>query len=105
METRISTLPRKQYEFGGNALIFELKYIRTKILSEFIFKKEIKKDFDKIQRLIEKLNNECNPAKVFCYFIVFTKTLNYCTAFTQFIRDKGESENYKFIIKSAELDF
>lgn len=105
MESRISTLPRKQYSFGGNAVIFELKFNRTKRLSKSTMLREIEYDYNKIQGLFEKLRNEGNPGRVFCYFVIFTKTSDYCNEFNEFIQEHKESENHKFIIKSAELTF
>lgn len=105
LDNIISTLPNKQYEFGGNAIIFELKFIRTRTLTKKDFHKQIKKDFDKIQNLFQKLSEEGNPGRIYCYFLIFTKTKNYCAEFNKFFKQYREGMNWKIMVKSADIEF
>lgn len=99
-------LPSKQFNFSGSAIIFEIKFIRIQSgITEYQFKKEILKDFEKIKKLFEKLESEGYAGKVYCFFVVFSKTPQQCQQFKGFISSEEESGKYKFIIKNGNVKF
>jgi len=97
--------PSKGFEFMGDAIIFELKFNRKSTgIDEHYFKNQIKDDFDKIERLNERIDREIQEGaegKIFCYFIIFNRTNITCQEFDDFIAQYGENERYKFIYKSG----
>lgn len=100
------SLPSKQYSFTGSAIIFEIKFIRIQSgITEYQFNKEILKDFNKINQLFEKLKAEGDDDKIFCYFVVFSKTSKTCSQFDEFISENMESSKHKFLIKNGNVKF
>lgn len=98
-------LPSKQFEFHGEAIIFELKFIRDKKgITQNVLNKSIKRDYQKIMYLFERLKQEKLP-DIFCYFVIFNKTDNKCNEFCRFIRDHEEDSKYKYIYKSGKVEF
>lgn len=100
-------LPTKQYSFNGNAIIFELKFIRNKTgIRQTTFNGLIMNDYKKIKRLFSKLDLQYMPESVFCYFVIFNKTNIKCREFDQFIEEEnGRSNRYKIIYATGNVDF
>lgn len=98
-------LPSKQFEFAGNAIIMELKFIRQKAgITENIMK-VIKGDFSKIQDNLIAHNNTNLRENLYCFFIVFNKTDKKCTSFDRYLTDHGEGAWYKYIYCSGRVCF
>ena len=95
-------LPSKQVEFGGQGIIFEIKFNRFKngISSSYFFK-HIKSDFDKIQRLFEKLKNQGKEKDLFCFFIVFNKTDLKCNDFQNFLNQNRTGLGFRLLYGTA----
>jgi len=99
-------LPSKQYECGGKAIIFELKFIRNKTgITSKTFNGVIMKDYRKIQRLFRKLESEQAGNDVFCYFVIFNKTDIRCKEFDRFIRQNEGTHRYKIIYATGNVRF
>lgn len=105
-------LPSKQYSFRGNAILLELKFVRSK---KGILKKDlqtpphntIKGDIEKIKRLYKRLEDQGAPYDLFCYFIVFNKTNQKCEEFSQLsqsINDEAEGK-YKMIYATGNVQY
>lgn len=102
-------LPSKQFAFYGKAIIFELKFVRNKTgitLKSFNgSNNSIMKDYDKIQKLFERLESQERPNEVFCYFVIFNKTNIKCSEFDSFIQQNGESSRHKIIYATGNVNF
>ncbi|WP_420628333.1 hypothetical protein [Candidatus Leptofilum sp.] len=97
-------LPSKQFEFGGEAIIFELKFIRKpEGINESIFQRKIQADFDKIKNLFSILDSKGQGDEVFAYQIIFNKTNKTCRSFDNFIKDTEANDRIKVIYKSANI--
>ena len=90
-------LPSKQAAFGGQGIIFEIKFNRFKNGISPYFFKHIKDDFDKIQGLFEKLSNAGKERDLYCFFIVFNKTNLKCNDFQQFLNQNGTGLGYQLL--------
>jgi len=99
-------LPSKQFEFSGNAIIFELKFIRNKTgISFTTLSGRIREDFNKMDRLFKRFRDFGYPHRVFCYFVIFNKTNRKCSEFTQFLEQNRESEIGKLIYATGNVQF
>ncbi len=90
----------KDFEFGGNAIIFELKFIRGVFGTHPGMVKKIKADYDKIMRLLEIQDDEYS---VFCYQVIFNKTDVRCDAFNEFLNEYGTGRRHKIIYKTGNF--
>jgi len=105
-------LPSKQYSFGGDAVLLELKFIKRKkgIIDRDLTtppQNTIKGDLEKIRRLFRRLEDRGASYKVFCYFIVFNKTDLKCEGFSQLIKtvNDEDSDKYKMIYATGNVQF
>lgn len=99
-------LPSKQFEFYGKAIILELKFIRNKTgIRNTTLNGPIRKDFEKIERLFERLESQNKPDEVFCYFIIFNKTNIKCKEFDRFIEQNGQSNRHKILYGTGNVHF
>ena len=99
-------LPSKQFEFYGKAIILELKFIRNKTgIRNATLNGPIRKDFEKIERLFERVESQNKPDEVFCYFIIFNKTNIKCKEFDRFIEQNGQSNRHKILYGTGNVHF
>ncbi len=105
-------LPSKQYSFGGNAVLLELKFIRRKkgIIDKDLItppQNTIKGDLEKIKRLFRRLEVRGASYKVFCFFIIFNKTDIKCEEFSQLVQTVNGEDNdkYKMIYATGNVRF
>lgn len=99
-------LPSKQFEFFGDAIIFELKFIRDKKgITPRTFNDLIMKDYMKIQRLFEKFESQGVHVDIFCYFIIFNKSNIKCKEFDRFIEQNGQTNKHKIIYATGNVNF
>ncbi len=97
-------LPSKQFQFAGEAIVLELKFIRNKSgITVKTLENSIKKDFNKIERLNSRLVEQQMPDSMFCYFVVFNKTNIVCDEFESFLRSHGESPIHKVIYATGKV--
>lgn len=96
-------LPSKQYSFDGDSIIFELKFIRNKTGIRKGTVNKIKKDFKKINSIIDKFRNKSN--RIYGYLIIFNKTDIMCDEFKEFLEENKESENHKMIYCTGNVKF
>ncbi len=98
-------LPSKGCSFSGNAIIFELKFIRARSgITQQKLRGSIEKDYRKIERLFMRLNSEGYSHNVFCYFVIFNKTNKKCAEFDNFMNNFRESNRYKMIYATGGVD-
>lgn len=99
-------LPSKGYSFGGYAIVLELKFVKTKNgITNYIFYRSIKKDFEKIERLKQKLQSQNMPSNIFCYFVIFNKTNMVCREFEGFLENNEQGVNHKIIYETGNIVF
>ena len=100
-------LPSKQFEFGGDAVIFELKFCKNET---GVSKKDIalyKRDIKKIKE-IQAVNLGRN--KIFGFFIIFNKiefdkTDLYFYDFEKFLQTEDDNNQLKIIYASGKVEF
>lgn len=95
--------PRKQFSFDGQAFIFELKFIRS--WSGFTSSKldEVKKDFQKIKSLFDRLHGIRAANDTFCYFIVFSRYRCTNPDWNNFFRENDKHEHWRCIYRSLDV--
>ncbi len=97
-------LPSKQFEFSGNAIILELKFIRYKSGITPHALEEIRRDFDKIEKLRRRRNTELMNS-IYCFFVVFNKTDNRCPEFDEYLSRRAQGNWYKYIYGTGKVAF
>lgn len=98
-------LPSKQFEFGGNAIVLELKFIRYKSgITPHVLEK-IKEDFEKIEKLKRRLGNTNLLNSLYCFFVVFNKTDNRCPEFDEYLSRRAQGNWYKYIYGTGKVAF
>lgn len=92
-------LPSKQFEFGGNAITFELKFARNGINEAMA--KLIKKDFHKIERLFRILDARREGQSVFSYLVIFNRLAEppWQTPLAKFLKEHGQSSRHKILYR------
>lgn len=98
-------LPRKQYEFGGKAINFELKFIRSMY---GIGKNELDglvKDYEKFMRIFNILESRGDEDSVFNYLVIFNKTNKACHAFYDFLNENRTGRRHKIVYKTGNVGF
>lgn len=99
-------LPSKQFEFAGNAIILELKFIRQKSGITIHALDEIRRDFEKIQvNLIEQTRNRSLRESLLCLFVIFNKTDNRCIEFDQYLANHIRDDWYKYMYCTGQVTF
>ncbi len=98
-------LPSKQFEFGGQGIILELKFIRNRTGLGRDDVEEVLKDFKKITRMCDRLARQGKSEDLFCYLVVFNKTDIVCNEFLQFMQDNGVGPHHKVIYATGEVTF
>lgn len=99
------SLPSKGCSFRGNAIIFELKFIRARAgITPQKLRGSMEKDYGKIKRLFRRLDLEGYSHKVFCYFVIFNKTKKRCAEFDEFMGRFRESNRYKMIYATGRVN-
>ena len=99
-------LPSKQFEFGGKAIIMELKFIRNKTGITRRTINQFKADYEKIKRLRERHGLSDNEIGAFySFFIIFNKTDKKCPEFDQFLSEHDQGIWYKFLYGTGRVSF
>lgn len=98
-------LPSKQFEFGGQGIIFEIKFNRFKSGISPHFLRGIQHDFNKIEGLFARLRQEGVGQGLFCYFVIFNKTDVKCLEFEHFLNQHCTGWNYKFLYGTGLVDY
>ncbi len=98
-------LPSKQFEFGGDAIILELKYIRHKSGVTTADLKAIESDFNKIQDNLVGQNANNRRGQLYCFFVVFNKTDTKCSEFDRYLVNHAQGDWYKYVYASGHVAF
>jgi hypothetical protein len=64
-------LPSKQFQFGGNAITFNLKFARRGINESMA--RLIEEDYRKMKRVFKILDRDDQGGSIFSYLIIFNK--------------------------------
>ncbi len=95
-------LPNKQCHFVGDAIIFELKFIRD---NEGITKKtlrSVKKDVAKAKRLYNKIADDGNRFSLVCYIVFFAKvSLEDDSVIQHFQAEMATDNRFRVFYKSG----
>jgi hypothetical protein len=94
-------LPSKQCEFGGKAVILELKFARTEIDRAVIEK--IRYDFNKVMRLFKKLDRDGEGGNVFAFLVIFNKLPQKLgeTLLAGFMREHGGGPRHRILYRAC----
>lgn len=94
-------LPSKGFEFGGQAVAIEIKFVRALagISQRHIL--NFQKDIDKMQSLCERHNSNSEPPNVRGVLIVFSKTKKGSLKVNEFMRQNSSLRDIKIIYHSA----
>lgn len=98
-------LPSKQFEFGGNCIAIEIKFIKTQRGIQKSNIEKFKNDINKlkiIQRIMHKQNS--NP-KFFGILVIFNKTNRYNSFFLSFLKNYSSDKYIKVIYGSGDVEF
>lgn len=98
-------LPEKQFSFGGEAIIFELTFIRDRTGADKGKKLKVKRDFNKVQKLHTRLVNRSMGGSMFCFFVIFNKTNNMCLEFSNLLEEIHQGPWYKTIYATGNVNF
>lgn len=98
-------LPSKEYSFSGDAIIFELKFVRNKTGITRVTLNTIKEDYEKIQKIFKRLRDLKASNEIFCYFVIFNKTDIKCREFSDFLEQNRLSKSHKIIYATGNVDF
>ena len=71
-------VPHKGFEFAGDAVIFEFKFVRNLRGITNIALRALRKDVNKIRGLKKKLATVGPHSKLWCYFVVFAQRRPPC---------------------------
>ena len=103
-DARRATLPSKGFGFYGDAVVLELKFVRQRSgITKSVYQKQIRRDWDKIQRLFRKLKDQNALDRLFCFFVIFNKGSGRCRAFTNFLNRNSHGDNHRIIYKSGDV--
>lgn len=97
-------LPSKQFEFAGNTIIMELKFIRYKSGITLHALEGIRKDFDKIESLRRRRNTDLMDS-LYCFFVVFNKTDNRCPEFDEYLSRQVQGEWFQYVYGTGKVTF
>lgn len=99
-------LPSKQFEFGGKAILMELKFIRNKTGITRRTINQFKADFDKIKRLRARHGlSDTEIGTFYSFFVIFNKTDKKCPELDQFLSEHDQGIWYKFIYGTGRVSF
>lgn len=94
-------LPSKQCEFGGKAVIIELKFARTGVDGAVV--ENVRYDLNKVMRLFRKLDREGEGGSVFAFLVVFNKLPQRLgeTALAELMREYGAGPRHRILYKAV----
>lgn len=100
-------LPSKQFEFRGNAILMESKFIRQKAGITGSTLRAIEKDIKKIRSIYDRLGEEGERtrASIFCFFVIFNKTNRGARKVHEFIQSNSRTPWYTILYKSGNVTF
>jgi hypothetical protein len=96
-------LPSKQFEFGGKAIIFELKFARRGMTDAMM--RLIRIDFEKMMGLFEILDRRGEGGGIFGYMVILNKYRQNLRElpFAEFMRLHGSGPRHKILYKTGRL--
>lgn len=97
---------KKEFEFGGDTIIVELKFCKTKSGINARHVDTYQNDIDKIKRIQNIIETRSlNRNKVIGLFIVFNKTDLKSQSFNNFKDQNPDSDTLKIIYKTGNFTF
>ena len=98
-------LPRKGFEFGGRAIVIEIKFEKSKNgISETTVKK-LRDDINKITRLMGRHNRPGEDNIILGIIVIFNKTDKYHQSFEQLVKDHETNDNIKIVYGTGKVNF
>ena len=96
-----SLLPPKGYHFNGRAIIFELKLVRERsgVTAKSI--PPIRRDLEKITRLLRKVAEEGTRLDLYAYFVLFSKVDRLPQEWDDLIAEYRRNDRLTIIYRSA----
>jgi hypothetical protein len=97
-------LPRKGFHSTGNSILFELKFIRFKSgITKSVFNNQIKKDYEKMMRLLTHFHRTQPEKTLYAYLVVFSKYAKKCSEFISF-EESFNHPNIKLVYYSGNIE-
>jgi hypothetical protein len=99
-------LPSKGFHVYGNAIIFELKFVRgAKGITERTLQ-TIRKDVDKIKQLYDKMLHDGSTFKLICYIVFFAKVNNKRNKLIKNFQEEMKGDkHFRVFYKCANVSF
>jgi hypothetical protein len=94
-------LPRKGFHFNGPAIIFELKLVRGRSGVTARSVDSIRRDLDKITRLLRKVEQEGARDELSSYFVLFSKVDRQPQELRDLIAENAANDRLTMIYRSA----
>jgi len=94
-------LPRKGFHFNGRAIIFELKLVRGRSGVTAKSVASIRRDLDKITRLLRKVEQEGARDELSSYFVLFSKVDRRPQELCDLIAEHVTNDRLTIIYRSA----
>jgi len=98
-------LPSKGFEFGGKAIVLEIKYEKSKKGISGATVQKIRNDLGKISRLMQRHNRPYGDNNIFGIMVVFNKTNIVDQSFDQLVQYYENSADIKIIYGTGNVIF
>jgi len=95
-------LPSKGFRFDGEAVLFELKFVRNRNGLTQKAVDALSKDVMKIRRLFNKYERPGDREALLCYFVIFTRVSQVCPGFTALVSAEEAEPRFRFMVKSPD---
>ena len=99
------SLPTKEFEFAGKAIVIEIKFIKKKRGLSFKDTEKIKIDIDKILGLMNRRNRPNTDNNIYGIMVVFNKTSQFDESFGQLLERYRNNNNPRLVYGTGNVRF
>lgn len=104
-ELTYGQLPSKGFEFGGRAIVIEIKFYKSKSGIQYRNMETIKKDVEKISRLRRRDNHHNEDNKIFGMIVIFNKGNKCHKSFHRFLGQYSRKVGLRVIYCEGNVVF